>query len=453
MTQHRIAVVGAGAAGITAAIRAAEGGAQVTLLNAHPHVGLKILMSGGTRCNVTHRVVSERDFNGGSRPFVARVLRAFKVEQTLAWFAEMGVELKLEATGKYFPVSDDAQSVLDALMARVTSAGVTLEAGARVIRVEAASGAGSAVATNAVAKSGPAPFRIGVEAIADTMALGVTGVARAGQLEWLLAPRTPERWIDCDRVILATGGLSFPRTGSDGTGYALALALGHTLEPPIPALTPLAAEDPWCAELQGLTAEVTLRLLVSGKSEAEVRGSLLFAHFGSTGPAALDLSRHWLRAGENGGERRVVASFIPGAREETLLNAWIEMAPHEPRATVRSMLAGQLPDRLITIICREAEVDASKMLSQISRAGRVRLAQHIVSRPLPVSGVLGYEKAEVTAGGVKLAEVNPSTLESRVTPGLYLCGEVLDVEGRLGGFNFQWAWSSGSVAGRASAGV
>ena len=462
MTQLRIAVVGAGAAGITAAIRAAEGGAQVTLLNAHPHVGLKILMSGGTRCNVTHRVVSERDFNGGSRPFVARVLRAFKVEQTLEWFAEMGVELKLEETGKYFPVSDDAQSVLDALMARVTSAGVTLEAGARVIRVEAvsgataataggASGAGSAVATSAVAKSGAAPFRIGVEAIADTMALGVTGVARAGQLEWPLAPRTPERWIDCDRVILATGGLSFPRTGSDGTGYALALALGHTLEPPIPALTPLAAEDPWCAELQGLTAEVTLRLLVSGKPEAEVRGSLLFAHFGYTGPAALDLSRHWLRAGESGGERRVVASFIPGAREETLLNAWIEMAPHEPRATVRSMLAGQLPDRLITIICREAEVDASKMLSQISRAGRVRLAQHIVSHPLPVSGVLGYEKAEVTAGGVKLAEVNPSTLESRVVPGLYLCGEVLDVEGRLGGFNFQWSWSSGTVAGRAEA--
>ena len=145
-----------------------------------------------------------------------------------------------------------------------------------------------------------------------------------------------------------------------------------------------------------------------------------------------------------------MASFIPGAREETLLNAWIEMAPHEPRATVRSMLTGQLPERLITIICREAGIDAGKMLSQISKEGRARLARMIVARDMPVSGVLGYEKAEVTAGGVKLAEVNPSTLESRVVPGLYLCGEVLDVEGRLGGFNFQWAWSSGTVAGRAA---
>ncbi len=407
------------------------------MLNAHPHVGLKILMSGGTRCNVTHKQVTEKDFNGGSRPFVARVLRAFTVEQTLAWFAELGVALKLEDTDKYFPESDDAQTVLDALMARVAAAGVKVESGARVIRLERAGDDAS-----------PAPFRIGVEDIPDTMALGVTGVARAGQLDWPLPARKPQLWIEADRVIIATGGLSFPRTGSDGTGYALLTALGHSMEPPIPALTPLAAEDPWCSELQGLTCEVALRLLVEGKAVAEVRGSLLFAHFGYTGPAALDLSRHWLRARESGKERKVMASFIPGAREETLLNAWIEMAPHDPRATVRSMLTGQLPERLITIICREAGIDAAKMLSQISKEGRARLARMIVARDMPVSGVLGYEKAEVTAGGVKLAEVNPSTLESRVVPGLYLCGEVLDVEGRLGGFNFQWAWSSGSVAGR-----
>ncbi len=407
------------------------------MLNAHPHVGLKILMSGGTRCNVTHKQVTEKDFNGGSRPFVARVLRAFTVEQTLAWFAELGVALKLEDTDKYFPESDDAQTVLDALMARVAAAGVKVESGARVIRLERAGDDAS-----------PAPFRIGVEDIPDTMALGVTGVARAGQLDWPLPARKPQLWIEADRVIIATGGLSFPRTGSDGTGYALLTALGHSMEPPIPALTPLAAEDPWCSELQGLTCEVALRLLVEGKAVAEVRGSLLFAHFGYTGPAALDLSRHWLRARESGKERKVMASFIPGAREETLLNAWIEMAPHDPRATVRSMLTGQLPERLITIICREAGIDAAKMLSQISKEGRARLARMIVARDMPVSGVLGYEKAEVTAGGVKLAEVNPSTLESRVVPGLYLCGEVLDVEGRLGGFNFQWGWSSGSVAGR-----
>ena len=433
MKPLQVAIIGAGAAGLTAAIRAAESGAKVILFNAHPRIGLKILMSGGTRCNVTHEKVSERDFNGGSRPFVARVLRAFPVAATLEWFASLGVELKLEPTGKYFPVSDDAQTVLDALLARAAAVGVRVSAGARVVRLER--GAGS--------------FRIGIQKIGDSAALGGVGVARSGQIEWPLPVGEPDRWVDSERVIVATGGLSFPRTGSDGTGYALLTALGHTLEPPVPALTPLAAEDPWCKTLQGLTVESALRLYSGKERVAEARGSLLVAHFGYSGPPALDLSRHWLRTAER--ERRVTVSFMPDEREETLLESFVATATREPRSTVRSVLSSRLPERLITEICRDTEIDAAKMLSQISRAGRVRLVGALLARVLPVTGTLGYEKAEVTAGGVRLAEVNPSTLESRVVPGLYLCGEVLDVEGRLGGFNFQWSWSSGTVAGRAAA--
>jgi len=473
MSPVHVVVIGAGAAGLTAAVRAAEGGAHVTLLNAHPKIGLKILMSGGTRCNVTHREVSERDFHGGSRHFVARVLRAFTVDETLAWFGELGVTLKLEPTGKYFPDSDDAQTVLDALLGHVALLDVAIESGTRAVRLErttddaavraaleaeseaiaaAMSGAhgiaGAAASAAEAAREARVGWRVGVVGVRDAAALGAAA-ARHGVTEWPLPVLEPERWIEADRVVLATGGLSFPRTGSDGTGYALARAAGHTIEPPVPALTPLASEDPWCKALQGTTVDAELRLMTGDRKPAAVaRGSLLFAHFGYSGPPALDLSRHWLRA--DGGERRVLASFLPGESEASLLELFVRVGDADPRATVRSLLGARLPDRFVTELCYEANIDAGKFVSQVSKPGRTALVQALLARELPVTGTLGYEKAEVTAGGVRLAEVDSSTLESRVARGLYLCGEVLDVEGRLGGFNFQWSWSSGTVAGRAA---
>ena len=434
---RRVVVAGAGAAGLTAALRAAEAGARVTLLNAHPKVGLKILMSGGTRCNVTHREVSERDFHGGSQAFVARVLRAFPVDRTLEWFASLGVELKLEETGKYFPVTDDAQTVLDALLRAVERAGVELRHGARVVRLE---------------RMEDTTFRLGIQRVTNSAAFETGRVAGRGGLSWPLPSAEPDAWLEADAVVIATGGLSFPRTGSDGTGYALVTALGHTVEPPVPALTPLAAEDPWCAAAQGVTVEAALTLRVAGRKAATTRGSLLFAHFGYSGPAALDLSRHWHRA-EGEGERTVEASFVPGETRESLQAAWLAAARDGPRRTAKGFVGDRVPGRLAELFCREAGVDPGERLAQVDRSRRGGLIDRMVARLLPVTGTLGYEKAEVTAGGVRLAEVDPSTLESRIAPGLFLCGEVLDVEGRLGGFNFQWSWSSGTVAGKASAEV
>jgi predicted flavoprotein YhiN len=428
-----VCVVGAGAAGLTAAIRAAEGGARVTLLNAHPRIGLKILMSGGTRCNVTHVEVRERDYFGGSRPFVARVLRAFPPQAALEWMKTIGVELKLEDTGKYFPVTDDAQTVLDALLGAATRAGVSIESGARVVRLE---------------RKGDG-WRLGVQAVHDSAALGAE-VKAHGEARWPLPQVEPGRWIEADRVVLASGGLSFPRTGSDGTGYALVTALGHTLVPPIPALTPLTASDPLCESAQGVTLPIELTLRVAGKKTFTTRGSFLITHFGYSGPAALDLSRHWLRA-EGEGERKVTASFAPGKSAEMLSDEWVHAASREPQLTVRRFLARHLPERLAVLLAAECQVDPAKPLAQVDRANRAGIIAHVTARELPVSGTLGYEKAEVTAGGVTLSEVNPSTLESRKAPGVFLCGEILDVEGRLGGFNFQWGWSSGTVSGRAAA--
>ena len=454
MSDRSVAGVGAGAAGLTAALRAAAGGARVTLLNAHPKVGLKILMSGGTRCNVTHREVSERDFNAGSRPFVRRVLRAFPADETLRWFESLGVELKLEETGKYFPVTDDAQTVLDALLGAVARAGVELRHGARVVRLGREAGARGSAAPGNDAGAGSGRdgrgFRLGIQRARNSAAFDPGEVAGHRRTAWSLPPIEPDEWLAADAVVLATGGLSFPRTGSDGTGYALATALGHTLEPPVPALTPLVATDAWCADAQGLTLEAALTLRVSGRKVATTRGSLLFAHFGYSGPAALDLSRHWHGA-EGAGERRVEASLASGETRETLVAAWLTAGRESPRRTVRRFLAERLPERLVELTCRDVRVEPGERLAQVDRERRGALIGLLVARPLPVTGTLGYEKAEVTAGGVRLSEVDPSTLESRVAPGLYLCGEILDVEGRLGGFNFQWSWSSGTVAGGAAA--
>ena len=422
-----VTVVGAGAAGLTAAIRAAEAGARVVLLNAHPKVGLKILMSGGTRCNVTHREVTERDYHGGSRPFVARVLRAFTADQARAWLESLGVGLKLEKTGKYFPASDDAQTVLNALLAEAARAGVKLRNGARVVRIERG-------------------FRLGIQSVADSAAFApVTSIGRA---EWPAHDAEPDEWIEADAVVLASGGLSFPRTGSDGVGYSLAQSLGHSIVPTIPALTPLAAGDPLCTSLQGVTLDVELSLWMGGRRGERISGSFLFAHFGYSGPAALDFSRHWLRGSLSGADLRVTASFLPGITADALTAEWVSVAQTRPRAIVRRWLGERLPDRLVLALCAEVGVDPAALASQVVRQGRSRLVARLTARELPVTGTLGYEKAEVTAGGVALDQVNPSTLESRIVPGMFLCGEILDVEGRLGGFNFQWSWSSGTVAGR-----
>jgi hypothetical protein len=442
---RRVAVVGAGAAGLTAAVRAAEAGASVTLLNAHPKIGLKILMSGGTRCNVTHREVGPEDFHGGSRAFVGRVLRAFTPEQTRAWFESLGVELKLEPTGKYFPVTDDAQTVLDALVEAVRAAGVELRHGARVVRLERIAAGG----TSARSSGSGGGLRLGIQRVQNSAVFDYGEVKGRRAEVWRLPSVEPDEWLDADAVVIATGGLSFPRTGSDGVGYALVTALGHTLEPPVPALTPLTASDSLCREAQGLTLDAALTLRINGKKVRATHGSLLFTHFGYSGPAALDLSRHWHRA-EGAGERRVEANFAPGETRERLLAAWLAAGKEGPRRTVRRFLAQRLPERLVDLLCRDARVEPGERLSQVDRERRAALIECVVARALPVTGTLGYEKAEVTAGGVKLEEVDPRRLESRVVPGLYLCGEILDVEGRLGGFNFQWAWSSGTVAGRSA---
>jgi predicted Rossmann fold flavoprotein len=254
-------------------------------------------------------------------------------------------------------------------------------------------------------------------------------------------------------VVLATGGLSLPKTGSDGGGYEMARRLGHTIVPTTPALAPLLLSDAAGihAELSGVSQHVGLELRVNGRVQQRTSGSMLWTHFGISGPAALDMSRHWLRARANGNAPELLASLSPDDTFETLETRWIALARQQPRNSIQTSLTTMLPAALGSALIDSLALTKTLRLSELGRDDRRRLVHAILELPLAVTDSRGYNFAEATAGGVDLSEIEPSTMESRKCGGLYLVGEILDVDGRIGGFNFQWAWSTARVAARALA--
>jgi predicted Rossmann fold flavoprotein len=256
------------------------------------------------------------------------------------------------------------------------------------------------------------------------------------------------------RVVLATGGQSLPKSGSDGSGYGLASALGHAVVLTTPALVPLVLDDREPAlhrQLSGVSADVELVLRLESRVASRVRGAMLFTHFGISGPATLDISREWARAALERRDARLSASFIPGERLETLEPRWLALGRERPGTSVRSVLATSLPASLAQALLAAASIPTGATITQLTREARRRLIDAVLDWPLPVTGTRGYTYAETTAGGVDLSEIDPGTMASRRCPGLYLVGELLDVDGRIGGFNFQWAWASGRAAGAALA--
>ena len=404
-----VLVIGAGAAGLFAATWAArtvrEAGRSLTVVavDGAKKLGAKILVAGGGRCNVTHVRVDESDYAGSTPAAIRKVLRRFSVADTVAFFAAAGVDMKEEETGKLFPVSDSARTVLEALVGAAGRAGATLLHPARVTALSR-SEAGFTVSTTA----GP---------------------------------------LHADRVILCTGGRSLPKSGSDGIGLELARGLGHTLTAPIvPALVPLVLPaGHWITTLSGLTlpTEITLRA-AGGRRLCATRGSTLCTHVGLSGPAVLDISRHWLIARHADPLVTLSISWLPGESADSVDAALVARGGRDLLAVLRE----RLPDRLARTLC---DLAGAPQAGDVPREARRRLAGLVAAGPLPVCGDRGFTVAEATAGGVPLAEVRLETMESRICPGLFLAGEVLDVDGRIGGFNFQWAWASGFVAGCAAA--
>lgn len=397
-----VVIIGAGAAGLAAAIftRRLNPDIPVQLVDGAARPGAKILVSGGSRCNVTNAVVTERDYWGGKRTIIRRVLSRLPVPKTIAFFEEIGVRLKQEPAGKLFPTTDRSRDVLDALMQAAVTAGVTITSSTRVHDVR--------------------PLGTGFE------------------LDTSRGPLT------ADAVVLATGGLSLPKTGSDGGGLEIARRLGHTIVPTTPALAPLVLRgEALHQRLSGVAHDVELALRVGARTVERIAGPMLWTHFGISGPAALDVSRHWLRAQLEHGGATLVINFRPGESFEQLEATLMTLARTHPRGTLQKVLGDALPGSVGTALLESLGMDPASRLADLSRDGRRALVHALTAMPLDVADSRGYNYAEATAGGVTLEDVDASTLQSRRCPGLYMAGEMLDVDGRLGGFNFQWAWSSG----------
>jgi len=403
-----VVVIGAGAAGLFAGMFAAMKGARVLILESKEKPGAKIRVSGGGRCNILPSKVSLENFHSsGSVKTLRNILLSWPLDSVRA-FIEDTLELPLaleETTGKLFPRSQSARDVVAAVLRGCTRQGVEIRGGARV-----------------------------------------TGLRRMSQEGFLieLEDGPPVR---AERIVLASGGLSYPGTGSDGAGLQFASRLGHALVSTSPALVALTTDDERFTELSGVALAVRLRAVRDGETVEERTRELLFTHRGFSGPAVMDLSRHITAI--SGGPTHSVqlrAGWLAIPEAE-----WLNRLTQAGGRPVRSVISERLPRRLARLVVSLADLPVDRKASELRRKERERLIEVLTFCPLPITGHEGYAKAEVTTGGVPLGEVKPKTLESRLVPGLHFCGEILDVVGHIGGYNFLWAWVSGRRAGEAVA--
>ena len=418
MSNHvDIAIIGAGAAGLAAAIFAAETDPRlnVVILDGAKTIGAKILVSGGGRCNVTNANVTPSDFHAPKR-IVERILKRFNEVDTVRWLTSLGVELKEEETGKVFPITNKARTVLSALLRQCRSLGIDIQTEHRVHQIIPQD----------------AQYRI----------VHGRGHLRARQ------------------VIMATGGQSLPKTGSDGQGWNLLQQLGHSVTPTFPALVPLVLNNLFFHQtLSGISHEATITTRVNDKIVDRRSGGLLWTHFGISGPVVLDASRFGIMATQQGHNTSITLSCLPEQSFEEADQRLLCAARSHSQKTVETFLSRPLPNRLVNALCSQLDQTAEfahqeslpsvrrVRMADLTRTQRRALARLLTELRLPVIADRGWNFAEVTAGGVPLTEINPHSMTSRILPGLFIIGEMLDCDGRIGGFNFQWAWSTGYIAG------
>jgi predicted flavoprotein YhiN len=436
-----VVVIGAGAAGLLAATRAAERGRRTLLLEKNRKPGVKILMSGGTRCNLTHSTDARGIVAafGSQGSFLHSALAALGPDELVWMFEAEGVATKVEETGKVFPASDRALDVLLALRRMLDRSGAELRLGTPV---------------NDVRQDGD------------------------GYLV-----ETPHGAIHAERLIITVGGQSYPGCGTVGDGYAWAKSFGHKIVNPRPALVPLTSSERWVTELSGVTipdvlvqvaecdppplkggargriSEATIsersspakkpltQPLPSGeRSRTSRRASFLFTHFGLSGPAPMDVSRAITERPQAGGWR-LICDFVPSVKESEILGRLAAEAAQSGKKVVLNILSEFAPRRLAETLMTRAGVPQDRRAAELSRAERAALVEGLKRTSIAINGSLGFKKAEVTAGGVSLDEVDSRTMESKISPNLHFAGEILDLDGPIGGFNFQAAFSTGFLAG------
>lgn len=394
-----------------AAFSAAETGARVTLLEKNEKAGKKIYITGKGRCNLTNiRPVPELFENIVTNPrFLYTALYGFTPEDAVRFFEESGCPCKTERGARVFPVSDHASDVIRALVMRCERAGVTLRYHTAVRRIDVREGR-------------------------------VCGVILSDG----------ER-IDADTVILCTGGLAYPQTGSTGDGYRMAEELGHRIIPQEPSLVPFETEEDWCGKLQGLSLKnVGLKMTAEGvkKPLYTGQGEMLFTHFGVSGPLVLSASARYHR--DLGGVRLTI-DLKPALTPEQLDQRLIRVFDEEHGKAFKNALDSLFPQKLIPVMTELSGIDPMCRAGEIDRKRRLAFGNLIKALPVTVTGTRGYGEAVVTRGGVDVKEVDPHTMQSRIVPGLYFAGEILDTDALTGGYNLQTAWSTGRLAGISAA--
>jgi predicted Rossmann fold flavoprotein len=400
-----VIVVGAGAAGLLAAARAAECGRRVLLVEKNRKPGVKILMSGGTRCNLTQATDKRGIIEafGTQGRFLHSALAALGPDDLVEIVEAEGVATKVESTGKIFPASDRAIDIRDAFVARLKRSGAQMALDEAVTSIE--------------------------------------------RCEPGFSIETSERKLTAAKLIVTTGGQSYAGCGTTGEGYAWAKALGHKIVPPRPALVPLTTDATWVTGLRGVTLpDVAVELHRRGKVLAKRRGSLLFTHWGLSGPVVLDVSRMVTAEGA-AEDAQLVCDFLPSETREDLDARLREAAAQTGKQPIATMVGQWLPRRLAEALFSQAAVPEDRRAAELSKTQRRALLTQLKAAAIPITGTLGFKKAEVTAGGISLAEVDSSTMQSKLVENLYLAGEVLDLDGPIGGYNFQAAFSTGWLAG------
>ena len=394
-----VCVIGGGAAGMMAALTAAECGHQVLLLERQARVGRKLMATGNGHCNLTNRHAAPKHYHSEAPDFCAYALAAFDVETTLAWFADRGLVTVTEDSGRVYPFSNMAGSVLDVLRYALEHPAIDLHAGCTVTRIRRR---GSAFTVETDQGSFPA-----------------------------------------DKVVLCAGGAAGSKIGGVMDGYQLAKQLGHHRTALYPSLVQLKTDPTYPRALKGVKAEAAVRILRGSEVLAENRGEILFTEYGVSGPAIFEISR----AAATGGEGLTVAlDFLPDWDNDTT-SGWLRL--RRDNAGTResgTLLSGTLHSRLGQMVCKAAGFTAQSA-DTLTERDLAKIARQLRSFTLDVQGVCGFDQAQVTAGGLRCDEFDPQTMQSLLVPGFYACGEVLDVDGDCGGYNLQWAWSSGRLAG------
>ena len=402
-----VIVVGGGAAGMFAAIQAASDGAKVLLFEPNDRLGKKLYITGKGRCNVTNHCPWQEVLKNVPRNsrFLYSALSGFPPEQTEAFFEDRGCALKVERGNRVFPVSDRSASVIDVLRGALRETGVAVRQ-ARVTELLTENGRISGVRTDRGSFAAPA-------------------------------------------VILATGGKSYPATGSTGDGYRLAAVLGHSIVPPVGSLVPLVEDGHFCERMQGLALKnIRIRLLdESGKSVFEEFGELLFTHFGLSGPVILSASAHM-----EAKKRYTVSIDLKPALDEEKLDARIlrDFSENQNR-NFENALSGLFPKTMIPVIIERSGIHGWEKVNSVTKAQRRALLELTKHFTVQIAGLRPVEEAIITSGGVSVQEVSPKTMESKLVPGLYFAGEILDVDAYTGGFNLQIAWATAFAAGHAAA--